>query len=108
MPCVASHLVTSVARCVSSPRTALRLRMHVVRVDVMRARTLPSPTPLTVQVMWTICELKDKCYLAVARFTAGLSVPPGLVRLSARGPRPGHAAVREVSSSRVLGVSLTP
>ena len=57
--------------------------------------------------MWTARDVKDRSYLGVARCTAGLSVLPGLVRLSACGHRPGHAAVREVSNSGVLGVFFT-
>ena len=87
--------------------TSLRLRVHVVRVDVARARTLPSSVPLVAQVMWRACGLKDRCYQGVAHPKTDLPVLPGLVCLSARGHRPGHAAVRELSSSRVFGVSLT-
>ena len=86
--------------------TALRLRVRVVRVDVARARTLLSSGPLVAQVMWRACGLKDRCYQGVAHPTTGLPVLPGLVCLSARGHRPGHAAVRELSSSRVFRNSI--
>jgi len=78
-----------------------------VRVDVARARTLPSSAPLAAQVVWTACGLKDRCYLGVARPTIGLLALPGLARLTRSRASPGHAAVRELSSSHVFGVSLT-
>jgi len=95
-------------RAAPHPHAAtLRLRVHVVRVDVARARTLPSSAPLAAQVMWTACGLKDRCCLGMARPTTGLPVLPRPARLNACGHRLGHAAVGELSSSRVFGVSLT-
>ena len=90
-----------------SPREVSALGWAAENGHVPVARTLLSSGPLVAQVMWRACGLKGRCYQGVARPTTGLLVLPGLVCLSARGHRPGHAAVRELSSSRVFGASLT-
>ena len=104
---VASPSPASLTRCASPRAITLRLHIRMVGVDAKRARILLSSPPLAAQVMWTACGLQDRFYLGVARPTICLPVLSGLVRLRAHGHCPSHAAVRELSSSRVFEVSLT-